>query len=152
MRPPLELSSPSVFHSKYFRSKGLSVLQSVSVVSFSLPYSKYAYLCNFSHKWSNFGFLRGFFSRNCEFYANSSIKCADFRFILENVYTSVFGCIRSYTLVYARRGCIRLFLLNTRSNNAITQACFIEYSFNSVKLANFAEFQNSVFFKMLFSV
>lgn len=80
---------------------------------------KYAYLCNFSHKCSNFGFLRDFFSRNCEFYAIFRIKCADFRFILENVYTSVFASIRSYTLVYARRGCIRSFLLNARSNNAI---------------------------------
>lgn len=67
----------------------------------------------------DFVVLRGFFSRNFEFYAILRIKCADFRFILENVYTSVFGCIRSYTVVYARRGCIRIFLLNTHSNNAI---------------------------------
>ena len=50
----------------------------------------------------DFVVLRGFFSRNCDFYANSSIKCADFRFILENVYTSVFGRIRSYSVVYGR--------------------------------------------------
>ena len=46
---------------------------------------KYAYLCNFSHKWSNFGFFRGFLSRNCEFYANLRIKCAYFRFILGKI-------------------------------------------------------------------
>ena len=50
----------------------------------------------------DFVVLWDFFSWNCEFYANSSIKSADFRFILENVYTLVYGRIRSYTVVYGR--------------------------------------------------
>lgn len=74
---------------------------------------KYAYLCNFSHKWMDFGFLRGFFSRNCEFYAIFRIKCADFRFILEKfraclsfIYAIAFQLLCNCNANYASLSCL----------------------------------------------
>ena len=77
---------------------------------------KYAYLCNFSHKCEGFcGFAR-FFLVKLRVLCNFPHKMCRFSVYLGKC---LYARIRSYTVVYACRGCIRLFLLNTRSNNAI---------------------------------
>ena len=77
---------------------------------------KYAYLCNFSHKCDGFcGFARFFLVKLrvlCKFQHK---MCRFLVYLGKCLYIR----IRLYTLVYACRGCIRLFLLNTRLNNAI---------------------------------